>query len=74
MLNESFAPEEVSRASAMLCERKKLADNGPSVFEESVRLLIAEKQRVDESAKGADPLDLIGRRRAAVKKNDKNDK
>lgn len=74
MLNESFTPEEVSRASAMLCERKKLADNGPSVFEESVRLLIAEKQRVDESAKGADPLDLIGRRRAAVKKNDKNDK
>ena len=70
MLNEAFTPEEVSRASAMLCERKKLSDNGSAVFEETVRLLLAEKQRLDDAKSGSDPLDLIGRRRAAAQKAD----
>lgn len=70
MLNESFTSEEVSRASAMLCERKKLSDNGPAVFEETIRLLLDEKRRLDDEKAGSDPLDLIGRRRAAVKKSD----
>jgi len=67
MLNEAFSQEEVSRAASMLYERQKLADNGQKVYEESLRLLKEEKQRMDEGSSKDDIISVINRRRAAEK-------
>jgi len=44
VLNESFTQDEVSRAEKMRVDRMKLSDNGPDVFDGTVRALRAENE------------------------------
>lgn len=45
MLNESFTLDEVSRAEKMRVDRMKLSDNGPEVFDGTLRALRAENEK-----------------------------
>ncbi len=44
-LNETFTQDEVSRAEKMRVDRMKLSDNGPEVFDETLRALRAENEK-----------------------------
>jgi DNA primase len=45
MLNESFTQDEVSRAEKMRVDRMKLSDNGPDVFDGTLRALREENEK-----------------------------
>lgn len=45
VLNESFTQDEVSRAEKMRVDRMKLTDNGPDVFDGTVRALRSENEK-----------------------------
>ena len=45
MLNESFTQDEVSRAEKMQVDRMKLSDNGPDVFDGTLRALREENEK-----------------------------
>lgn len=44
-LNETFSQDEVSRAEKMRVDRMKLSDNGPEVFDETLRALREENEK-----------------------------
>ena len=44
-LNETFTQDEVSRAEKMRVDRMKLSDNGPEVFDETLRALREENEK-----------------------------
>ena len=67
MLSESFSEGEVSKASGLMAERMKLSDNNPAVFEDTVRSMRAERDRMSHSGEGG--IDVINEILKAKKNN-----
>ncbi len=67
-LHESFTLDEVSRATSMRQKREDLSDNGPVVFDDTVRALRRETEKQREGA-GEDPFASILKKRAALAQN-----
>lgn len=65
-LNESFTPDEVSRAVRMLNARLQLSENGEAVFAENLRALRAENERKEHS--GADDFYSLMKKRSEFMK------
>ena len=67
VLSESFSEGEVSKASGLMAERMKLSDNNPAVFEDTVRSMRAERDRMSHSGEGG--IDVINEILKAKKNN-----
>ncbi|MBQ8746634.1 MAG: DNA primase [Clostridia bacterium] len=69
MLSESFTLDEVSRATYMRQSRENLSDNGPEVFDGTVRALREGNERAKQMDDADGVFDLIRKKRDALKNN-----
>ncbi len=73
VLSEEFTQDEVSRAVKMFSSRQKLSDNGPLVFDTSVRALREATDLVRKDGDEEDYLRILNKRRSALDKTPRSE-